>query len=143
MEKLQLALNEYARVIQCSLKEAKEDFENDVQNGIRKGLTKERATAEWIAENLDLTAIEELTEKAKVNGTEKVVAKSVDAYGKKRTRVKKVNSEKVDIINALHNAIEEIAENLDIVNDERTLSFTIGENSYSVNLTCHRKAKTK
>ena len=141
MDRMQLALNEYSRVIQCSQKEAREDMESDVSHYMAEGMSKDQAMEQWIGENLDLSIVEQMSEKAKANGTEKVVAKSVDAYGKKRTRTKKVNNEKVEVMETLLSALVGLVDSAVMVNNERTISFEWKGSNYSVNLTCHRKPK--
>ena len=57
------------------------------------------------------------------------------------TKTKKKDDEKEDFIVKLAEFLPKLAENVEIVNANREISFTIGENSYSLTLTKHRKAK--
>ena len=53
----------------------------------------------------------------------------------------KKDEEKADFIVKLHKLVAEMSENCVIVNENREISFELGENSYSLTLTKHRKAK--
>lgn len=55
----------------------------------------------------------------------------------RKPRERKPNEEKRDLIAKL----AELFPNCEIVNAEREISFTVGENAYSLTLTCHRKPK--
>lgn len=57
------------------------------------------------------------------------------------TRERKVNPEKRDLIAALmaHLAENPKVENLLVSKAEREISFSVGENTYALTLTCHRK----
>lgn len=58
---------------------------------------------------------------------------------KSATREKKVDDEKVAIIARV--ALYLKAENVTIANEQREITFTVGENEYSLTLTKHRKKK--
>lgn len=84
---------------------------------------------------------------------QKVVKEMTKAGGKARAketkpRERKPNEEKREIINYLAYSLgecdkfdENFAETVEIVNVEREITFKIGENAYSLTLTCHRKPK--
>ena len=81
---------------------------------------------------------------------QKVVKEMTKAGGKARAketkpRERKPNEEKRLIISELlHFFVTNAqigAENAEIVNVEREITFKIGENAYSLTLTCHRKPK--
>ena len=55
--------------------------------------------------------------------------------------MKTKDDEKEDFIVKLAEFLPNLAENVEIVNANREISFIIGENSYSLTLTKHRKAK--
>ena len=84
---------------------------------------------------------------------QKVVKEMTKAGGKTRAketkpRERKPNDEKREIIKYLAYSLgecdkfdENFAETVEIVNVEREITFKIGENAYSLTLTCHRKPK--
>lgn len=84
---------------------------------------------------------------------QKVVKEMTKAGGKARAketkpRERKPNDEKREIIQKIAdffgksvNFGEDCAETVKIANIEREITFKIGENAYSLTLTCHRKPK--
>ena len=81
---------------------------------------------------------------------QKVVKEMTKAGGKARAketkpRERKPNDEKRTIIqdlnNFLVNSCQDYINLVEIVNVEREITFKIGENAYSLTLTCHRKPK--
>lgn len=77
----------------------------------------------------------------------KVLKESTGTGTKKKTSYKfdkkkrKSDSEKADFIQKLYDFLKDSEENVEIVNTEREISLEIGENSYSLVLTKHRKPK--
>ena len=111
------------RIDKLSMKELKAEM-GEEHWAVIKEMTKtgERKTAKKVAEP---------TEKGK---------KSPKVY-KFDTKTKKKDDEKEDFIVKLAEFLPNLAENVEIVNANREISFIIGENSYSLTLTKHRKAK--
>ena len=81
---------------------------------------------------------------------QKVVKEMTKAGGKARAketkpRERKPNDEKRTIIQDLNDFLVNSCQNyinlVEIVNVEREITFKIGENDYSLTLTCHRKPK--
>ena len=81
---------------------------------------------------------------------QKVVKEMTKAGGKARAketkpRERKPNDEKRTIIQDLNgflvNNCQNYINSVEIVNIEREITFKIGENAYSLTLTCHRKPK--
>lgn len=81
---------------------------------------------------------------------QKVVKEMTKAGGKARAketkpRERKPNDEKRAIIQDLNgflvNNCQNYINSVEIVNIEREITFKIGENAYSLTLTCHRKSK--
>lgn len=67
-------------------------------------------------------------------------ARSVDRKPKAQTkREKKVNNEKIEIINALVSSLGEIATEINIINNEREIEFFSNEKKYKIVLSCPRK----
>ena len=81
---------------------------------------------------------------------QKVVKEMTKAGGKARAketkpRERKPNDEKREIIQDLNgflvNNCQDYINSVEIANIEREITFKIGENAYSLTLTCHRKPK--
>ena len=81
---------------------------------------------------------------------QKIVKEMTKAGGKARAketkpRERKPNDEKRTIIQDLNdflvNSCQDYINLVEIVNVEREITFKIGENAYSLTLTCHRKPK--
>ena len=81
---------------------------------------------------------------------QKIVKEMTKAGGKARAketkpRERKPNDEKRTIIQDLNgflvNNCQNYISSVEIVNIEREITFKIGENAYSLTLTCHRKPK--
>ena len=81
---------------------------------------------------------------------QKVVKEMTKAGGKARAketkpRERKPNDEKREIIQDLNgflvNNCQNYINSVEIANIEREITFKIGENDYSLTLTCHRKPK--
>ena len=81
---------------------------------------------------------------------QKIVKEMTKAGGKARAketkpRERKPNDEKREIIQDLNdflvNHCQDYINLVEIVNVEREITFKIGENAYSLTLTCHRKPK--
>ena len=81
---------------------------------------------------------------------QKVVKEMTKAGGKARAketkpRERKPNDEKREIIQDLNgflvNNCQDYINLVEIVNIEREITFKVGENAYSLTLTCHRKPK--
>lgn len=104
-----------------------------------KELKAEVGEEHWaVIKEMTKTGERKTTKKAaKPNETDK---KSPTVY-KFDTKTKKKDDEKEDFIVKLAEFLPKLAENVKIVNANREISFTIGENSYSLTLTKHRKAK--
>lgn len=62
---------------------------------------------------------------------------SVNAYGKKVTRERKANTDKQELINRIIQGIGDV-ENVQVINDERQLTFNFKEKKYKIVLSCPR-----
>lgn len=151
------AIKAYAKMMGVSESEAKQDAEATIKMWMTtEGMTREFAEASWIEEqeDADPELLKEMEKKAKDNGATKVKAKRAPNYsleGQKK-RERKPNEEKRSLIEQIasrmedfHHMEEEIPASgvdlVEIVNPEREITFKIGENCYSLTLTCHRKPK--
>jgi hypothetical protein len=150
------AIKAYAKMMGVSESEARKDAEAIVQGYMaNNGYSREFAEATFIEDTEDgAEQVEELSTKAKANGTDKVKARKPANYSLegKPKRERKPNEEKRSLIEQIASAMEsfhhmdeeEPASGVDlveIVNPEREITFKIGENHYSLTLTCHRKPK--
>lgn len=66
-----------------------------------------------------------------------------DAYGKKKTRVIKDDEVKQNVINALAETLENIADKVEIANKQKTILFSIGSDNFEIDLKRKRKPKEK
>lgn len=113
------------KALDCTEEEALEMWEDDAD--IEAGEAKD----------FDLTPEQEKTAK-KYRGTGK-------RKGEPVKRERKPNAEKREIIDNLFAAIydwePDFVSDVKTVNPERQIDFTVGDNNYSITLTCHRKPK--
>ena len=107
-------------------------------------LTEQEAIDTWLTDN-DYTTneqVEELTKKAKVNGTTKIGAR-VNVENKKVVRERKENPIKAFIIDQLWQKLAEIEHiyNLKVENKEKLITFTYNGNDYKLDLVQKRQKK--
>lgn len=147
------AIKAYAKMMGVSESEAKQDAEATIKMWMKQdGMTREFAEASWIEEqeDADPELLKQMEKQAKETGATKVKAKRAPNYsleGQKK-RERKPNEEKRDLIAYVAHAMgecdhfeETFAQTVEIVNIEREITFKVGENCYSLTLTCHRKPK--
>lgn len=84
--------------------------------------------------------VEELTKKAKENGTAKVKAKSTKER-KPVKRGRKPDEEKENIIKILENALKNAGFDAKITNKSKIIEFSAGENRYKLDLIKKRPPK--
>lgn len=152
-ETLQDAIKHYAKCMKCTPTEAKADAEREIALMMEKdGYSREFAEATWMEnqEELNCAELDKMDKEAKANGATKVVA--VTDKPKQKRAPRKPNEEKRALVNALYYALCDFhhgdeddpasaVDGVEIVNPEREVSFKVGENEYSLTLTCHRKKK--
>lgn len=150
------AIKAYALMMGVSESEAREDAERTIKAWMEHDhMTREFAEASWIEEqeDADPELLKQMEKRAKESGATKVKAQRTPANysleGKPK-RERKPNEEKRDVIAYVAHALgecdhyeEDFAQTVEIVNIERQIDFKIGENHYSLTLTCHRKPKEK
>ena len=66
-----------------------------------------------------------------------------DKPRKTAQKEKKIDAEKQMLIQLIHSALMQGGYDVEITNEERTIDFLIGDNSYTVTLTKHRRKKEK
>ena len=108
-------------------------------------LTKQEAIETWLDDN-DYTTneqVEELTKKAKANGTTKICAR-VNVENKKVERERKANPTKALIIEELTEKLKQIdgISQLKVENKEKLITFSLNGNDYKIDLIQKRKSKT-
>lgn len=107
-------------------------------------LTEQEAIETWLDDN-DYTTneqVEELTKKAKANGTTKIGAR-VNVENKKIERERKENPTKALIIDQLWQKLAEIEHisNLKVENKEKLITFSLNGNDYKLDLVQKRAKK--
>ena len=107
-------------------------------------LTEQEAIETWLDDN-DYTTneqVEELTKKAKANGTTKISAR-VNVENKKVERERKENPTKALIIDQLWQKLAEIEHisNLKVENKEKLITFSLNGNDYKLDLVQKRAKK--
>ena len=107
-------------------------------------LTEQEAIETWLDDN-DYTTneqVEELTKKAKANGTTKIGAR-VNVENKKVERERKENPTKAFIIDQLWQKLAEIEHisNLKVENKEKLITFSLNGNDYKLDLVQKRAKK--
>ena len=107
-------------------------------------LTEQEAIETWLDDN-DYTTneqVEELTKKAKANGTTKIYAR-INVENKKVERERKANPTKALIIDQLWQKLAEIEHisNLKVENKEKLITFSLNGNDYKLDLVQKRAKK--
>ena len=108
-------------------------------------LTKEEAIQVWLEDEgyLENEEQEELCKKAKENRITATIHEAF-AINKKKTqreRVRKENPTKEMVIAEIAKILPNFAENVQVLNIGKLISFTIGENTYEIDLKQKRKPK--
>lgn len=110
-------------------------------------LTKEEAIQVWLEDEgyLDNEEQQALTQKAKENHITATIHQArAESKPKKKTqkeRVKKEDPVKEMVIKRLAEFLSDFAENVEITNISKLISFNIGEEKYEINLIHKRKPK--
>lgn len=108
-------------------------------NQVRKDLAEDGEVTDE-----DVIEVIKIEKKVKDSGV-KTVARAepkkptVYKFDTEKSKNRKKDEEKVEIVQKLADFLTEIVENAEIVNEGQKISFKIGENSYSLTLTKHRK----
>lgn len=107
-------------------------------------LTEQEAIETWLDDN-DYTTneqVEELTKKAKANGTTKISAR-VNVENKKVERERKANPTKALIIEELTEKLKQIdgISQLKVENKEKLITFSLNGNDYKLDLVQKRAKK--
>lgn len=108
-------------------------------------LTKEEAIQVWLEDEgyLENEEQEELCKKAKENRITATIheASAINKKKTQRERVRKENPTKEMVIAEIAKILPNFAENVQILNIGKLISFTIGENTYEIDLKQKRKPK--
>jgi hypothetical protein len=96
----------------------------------------------------DVLEVIRIEKKVKDNGVKNVAradkpkkAPTVYKFDNEKSKNKKKDEEKVEIVQKVAEFLQNFVENAEIVNEGQKISFQMGENSYSFTLTKHRNAK--
>ena len=120
-----------------------EEIKNLVKN---LKITQEEAINIWLCDNeyINNEEIENLTQKAKENGTTKIKARK-NVENKKTDRNRKENTTKSFIIDILFQKLAEIDNiyNLKVENKEKIITFSLNNNNYKLDLIQKRAEKPK
>lgn len=109
-------------------------------------LTKEEAIQVWLEDEgyLENEEQEELCKKAKENRITATIHEASATTPKKKTqkeRTRKENPTKEMVIAEIAKILPNFAENVQVLNVGKLISFTIGENSFEIDLKQKRKPK--
>lgn len=108
-------------------------------------LTKEEAIQVWLEDEgyLENEEQEELCKKAKENRITATIheASAINKKKTQRERVRKENPTKEMVITEIAKILPNFAENVQVLNIGKLISFTIGENTYEIDLKQKRKPK--
>lgn len=108
-------------------------------------LTKEEAIQVWLEDEgyLENEEQEELCKKAKENRITATIheASAINKKKTQRERVRKENPTKEMVIAEIAKILPNFAENVQVLNIGKLISFTIGENTYEIDLKQKRKPK--
>lgn len=108
------------------------------------GISKDEAIEMWLEDEgyLENEEQEELCKKAKENRITATIHDAKDVKKKtQRERVRKENPTKRMVIAEIAKILPEFAENIQVLNIEKLISFTIGDNTYEIDLKQKRKPK--
>lgn len=121
------------------------DFINKMMTNL--DIDKEEALLTWLEDEEYLVndEQEELTNQAKANKSVKVIdAKTAEVKPEKKTakeRVRKENPTKEMVISEIAKLLPNFAENVNIENAGKLITFTIGEDEFKIDLVQKRKKK--
>lgn len=108
-------------------------------------LTKEEAIQVWLEDEgyLENEEQEELCKKAKENRITATIheASAINKKKTQRERARKENPTKEMVIAEIAKILPNFAENVQVLNIGKLISFTIGENTYEIDLKQKRKPK--
>lgn len=107
-------------------------------------ISKDEAIEMWLEDEgyLENEEQEELCKKAKENRITATIHDAKDVKKKtQRERVRKENPTKRMVIAEIAKILPDFAENIQVLNVEKLISFTIGDNTYEIDLKQKRKPK--
>ena len=91
--------------------------------------------------NSDLTEEQKKSAKKYTNVARGKEVSCTDAYGKKKKRTVKTDDVKQKLIKTIAESLEEVADKIDITNIQKTISLTIGDDTFEIDLKRKRKPK--
>ena len=91
--------------------------------------------------NSDLTEEQKKSAKKYTNAARGKEVSCADAYGKKKKRTVKTDDVKQKLIKTIAESLEGVADKIDITNIQKTISLTIGDDTFEIDLKRKRKPK--
>ena len=120
--------------------------DSEIQHSMRVlKLSKDEAIQMWLEDegyldNVEQSALEKKAKDKRITATSHKAQKEVKAKTP-RERVRKENPTKEMVIAEIAKILPNFAENIEILNIGKLISFTIGEEKYEINLIQKRKPK--
>lgn len=131
------AIKWYSTCMRISEHEAREESEKLIAQIMKdENCERDFAVCTFIEDTEQMAPIDydAIEQHAKELSATKHQAKSVDACGKKRTRERKPNVTKQDLLRVMHDAVAPNCEDVTIINSEREFIFTFCDDQYRVTL---------
>lgn len=118
--------------------------DEEINTAVKKlDLTKEEAIQMWFEDNeIEINAEQaELTEKAIKTGVQKEMTRCKSNKKPTEKRERKADPTKEEVIKNLAGYLETIVQNVKVENIGKIITFTIGEEHFTLNLTRNRQKK--
>lgn len=124
----------------------KAEIEKEIQKQMKVLKLSRKEAEELVMEDMEIDhmTMKEIQSDLTADQKKAIKSHTKTTTGEKKattTRERKKDEEKLDLIQKIFDFISKNTKNAEIIKPEREISFTIGENEYSLTLTKHRKAK--
>lgn len=132
-------------IVKLNGKNIKVNEEEIEKNMVILGITKDEAIQMYLEDEgyLENAEVQELTKKARINKTDKIVATDKTKERKKIERKEAEDPQKEAIIKQIYQTLRENGNIVDIkiTNKFKTIDFYVNNEYFSINLTRHRQKK--
>lgn len=132
-------------IVKLNGKNIKVNEEEIEKNMVILGITKDEAIQMYLEDEgyLENAEVQELTKKARINKTDKIVATDKTKERKKIERKEAEDPQKEAIIKQIYQTLRENDNIVDIkvTNKFKTIDFYVNNEYFSINLTRHRQKK--
>lgn len=132
-------------IVKLNGKNIKVNEEEIEKNMVILGITKDEAIQMYLEDEgyLENAEVQELTKKARINKTDKIVATDKTKERKKIERKEAEDPQKEAIIKQIYQILRENDNIVDIkvTNKFKTIDFYVNNEYFSINLTRHRQKK--